>query len=675
VPDSSGNCFQFPAIVDSDIDWVESLLSVDRFGDARRAFLKADQTLDVEACPGSGKTTLVVAKLAILARKWSYKDRGICVLSHTNVAREEIQERLGNHPVGQKLLSYPHFIGTIHSFANQFLALPWLRSNGYSITAIDDDVCEQKRQGLLGANRGVRYALQQNRIELRNVRITSKNFGISVRFRETTPTYTTLQNVCKQSAKEGFFYYDELFVWADALLEDCPEITEAIQARFPIVFVDEVQDTQEMQSLLLSKVFPRSCGSVVVQRVGDSNQAIFSSPSAEDGATTDPFPDSSRIIGIANSFRFGAKIGSLANPYSVLSVGDDGLIGVGPMVWPSGQEMKHTIFLFDDDNIEGVLPSFGKLLLASFTDEQINHRKFKAMAIGAVKKEPEEDIVPGSDKFPKSLCHYWNGFVPQMSKRDPMPKYMVNFIRVAQSKAKDAGSTSVAVEKIADGIIHLASYMGDIGGMKNRTYRHRAVLERLRDNQESKEIYTSLIRRLAISREDIEADIWEETSQLIKTIAQKLCMEYSESQRVNEFLSWQSAEGSLVDEMSTSRKAINTYEVTNDSRSVNIELDTIHNVKGQTHTATLVLETFNFKHDFEHLLGWVVGNKRNGAGAGKRQLKTLKLMFVGMTRPTHLLCLAMRKRALGEGDAFEENKAKLKSFGWHVEETHGIVAD
>ena len=46
--------------------------------------LRSMETLDLEACPGSGKTTLLVAKLAILARKWTERRRGFCVLSHTN---------------------------------------------------------------------------------------------------------------------------------------------------------------------------------------------------------------------------------------------------------------------------------------------------------------------------------------------------------------------------------------------------------------------------------------------------------------------------------------------------------------------------------------------------------------------------------------------------------------
>ncbi|MGM3213530.1 UvrD-helicase domain-containing protein, partial [Klebsiella pneumoniae] len=71
---------------------------------------------DVQAAPGSGKTTLLAAKLILLASKWKHSNRGLCVISHTNVAAAEISKRLADSPQGAPLLGHPHFIGTIHSF-------------------------------------------------------------------------------------------------------------------------------------------------------------------------------------------------------------------------------------------------------------------------------------------------------------------------------------------------------------------------------------------------------------------------------------------------------------------------------------------------------------------------------------------------------------------------------
>ena len=133
-------------IAEEDIDWVESVLKNGiHFDNARRNIIKNLESKDIQSFPGSGKTTVLVAKLAILAQKWFLTNSGICVLSHTNVAREEIAEKLGNTDVGKRLLSYPHFVGTFQSFFDTFVALPWLRSKGIQINVIDSELVQENR--------------------------------------------------------------------------------------------------------------------------------------------------------------------------------------------------------------------------------------------------------------------------------------------------------------------------------------------------------------------------------------------------------------------------------------------------------------------------------------------------------------------------------------------------
>ena len=153
-------------ITDDDIKWVELAMGGKvHFDKTRINVIKNLDSVDIQAFPGSGKTTILVAKLAILAKKWPYSNSGICVLSHTNVAREEIQDRLGNSEVGRKLLSYPHFIGTVHSFFDTYIVLPWLRSNGYKINIIDTDFVRTYRWNLLPYNTRA-YLQRQHKNEL-----------------------------------------------------------------------------------------------------------------------------------------------------------------------------------------------------------------------------------------------------------------------------------------------------------------------------------------------------------------------------------------------------------------------------------------------------------------------------------------------------------------------------
>ncbi|MCY1464603.1 hypothetical protein D9M71_826450 [compost metagenome] len=113
---------------------------------------------------------------------------------------------------------------------------------------------------------------------------------------------------------------------------------------------------------------------------------------------------------------------------------------------------------------------------------------------------------------------------------------------------------------------------------------------------------------------------------------------------------------------------MNTFRSTQENGVVDIKLGSIHSSKGQTHTATLVLETFNYEHFITSLLPWATGqNSHGGPRPGKRTTQRLLAMYVAMTRPTHLLCLAISRRALGEGEAFETNCAQLREQGWEIQ--------
>ena len=63
---------------------------------------------------------------------------------------------------------------------------------------------------------------------------------------------------------------------------------------------------------------------------------------------------------------------------------------------------------------------------------------------------------------------------------------------------------------------------------------------------------------------------------------------------------------------------------------------------------------------------WFLGEQSNGDGVGKRDTQRLLQTYVAMTRPSHLLCLAIPRSALGGGDAIDQNIETLKGRGWRV---------
>jgi hypothetical protein len=105
------------------------------------------------------------------------------------------------------------------------------------------------------------------------------------------------------------------------------------------------------------------------------------------------------------------------------------------------------------------------------------------------------------------------------------------------------------------------------------------------------------------------------------------------------------------------------------SSKVHIRVGPIHSVKGETNTATLVLETFWYDHNLEKAVPWLTGSKSGAGSAGTRQSTRLKLHYVAMTRPTHLLCLAVKRSSLEdeEGELDQRLIGGLESHGWRVE--------
>src|SRR5688572_2155295 len=92
----------------------------------RQAYFDARGKIILNACPGSGKTTCIVHKLAMLEKECLQKfgsHAGIACLSFTNVAKREI---LGKYKkVYRQEFRYPHLVSTIDSFVNQYITLPF----------------------------------------------------------------------------------------------------------------------------------------------------------------------------------------------------------------------------------------------------------------------------------------------------------------------------------------------------------------------------------------------------------------------------------------------------------------------------------------------------------------------------------------------------------------------
>lgn len=662
-----------PEVTDEDVEWICRVMGLRDFDQSRREFLRTRTTLDVSACPGSGKTTLIVAKLAILARKWPHRTKGICVLSHTNAAREEIQRRLRGTVVGQQLLAYPHFIDTIHGFVNRFLALPWLNSNGFPAATVDDDVTNAYRRRVLSNSdyRRIEKYLNKKHSGFDRIRLKDRNFHIGLGDREfpagaDTNTYQIARRAAKASSEAGYFCYDEMFIWAKALMEDCPGAARLLQHRFPLVIVDEMQDTSDLQLDVLESVFPRASSEVALQRVGDPNQAIFERAQAGTAAPVG-FPDASACLKIPNSFRFGPEIAKVASPFAIDPPGPQGLEGVGPRAVEGAPKCcRNALLIFADAKPQDVLDAYGRHVLSSFSDDALVNGD--VMAVGAV-HQPAPGVEVGDKQFPKTVPHYWSGYTAEVGRREPHPRTLIQYVRVAQALVRDGCDLAPGVEKIASGLVRLARLAGGAELLGRRAPSHRAVVDVLSTNAGAASAYRRLLQVFLIEWEPLSDVSWAQRQADILLVAAGLGASGTAANTAEDFLRWDQHDPSLAVPAATSPQDAgpNVYRVDDGAgRRVDIRLGSVHSVKGQTHLATLLLSTYWYDHSAKKMLPWLLGTKVNLNGAGVQDRSRLRLTYVAMTRPSHLVCLAVPRSVLGDDTALNGHVTTLKGRGWHV---------
>ena len=638
-------------ITDEDIHWVEKHLNVENVDfsdDQRQEAIKTLETKDIRACPGSGKTTLLVAKLAIMARKWPHSHQGICVLSHTNVAREQIIEKL---PVNssQRLLSYPHFVGTIQSFIDRFVAIPaCLAMFRCTPSSVDNArfasvVQYEYRSATYTKLRGY-LNNQQNRKEIIDDLQFRWDGGLKVDLSKTRLTnkdsssYRQLLDLKEKVSGEGVFRFNDMFALAKWYMTEYPRIADLVAKRFPLVFIDEMQDTDALQDDVLWQLFGTKS---ILQRFGDPNQAIFENSSAK---VQSSFP-SEGYLTIEKSYRVSSSIAEMIERMCLIPQKIEGN--------EARANLKHTIILFNKDTIKDVLDNFGELVLR----ECGNLPSAKVRAVGAVGKKRENQ-----KKFPYSITDYWPGYTSKKSVEQRKQETFDEYVRLAAEKIQLTKSCGDGRDVLLDGLVEVLRLQG-CRTPEERYYTHRKLVEGLKDRgADSLKCLSEFLYkycRLLIAYET------HDRGQLALDVKQVLAplLNGEWGSEVDKFMSFDSSclelgTGDAKSVAKREQEVLNTYKYEDSPGSLDIPITTIHQAKGQTHHATLVLETFVLrKHDLKDLLHFLLGERPEDMD--ELQEKYLKQIFVAMSRPKYLVCLAMN-----EAHISEEEINKLEDLGW-----------
>lgn len=615
------------------------------FDDAeRRDALLENGSRDFNAVPGSGKTSLLAAKLLLLAKKWPHTRRGICVLSHTNVARDEIARRLAETAEGAQLLSYPHFIGTIHSFVNQFFAMPMLRSLGQKVDVIDDDVFAERALAQLqqGQYYKLRYYLnnQRNGDDIASA-LFYRTAELDVQVErgmlpnKGTASYKSLMQLKAQLTERGVFRHRDMFAFADLALKMCPHLIDVVHRRFPMVFIDEMQDTSWEQEALLNRIFD---GKSVMQRFGDVDQKILSDEENIDLLT---FPRTG-YGSISTSKRFGKAV---ADAVESVRVSGEAIIGEGAGTYDP------VLLLYATANATKVVPYFGRMVIDRLTEEDIGDRKVKAMS---ARKTGEGQVDAG-----RHLLDYWPCFGRGQQSARIRSESFWSLVGDPRGTLQETSLSS----RVADVRRALLLVLRAAGASLVQEIRDARALARAANAVESAGALEKLTRRLVLTGEGLCSS--GQRDELPQLLYSELKPYLPEALDLDTFkgLSVFADTGELPGGSTT---ASTRCEVTHQGRGLDFGLGTIAGMKGETHAASLVLESYggsSRKFDVALGLEYIAGKaKKEISKLSKTQQAQMRNLYVAMSRPATLLCLAAN-----ESRVPQSLRHALSVKGWHIE--------
>jgi hypothetical protein len=702
-------------ISESEIAWAESILlpQSKSFSTEARRFIKSVDSIDLQAVPGSGKTTALLAKLLIIGKKLPFHNNaGVLVLSHTNAAVDEIKKHLF-HQCPQ-LFNYPNYIGTIQGFVDEFLAIPCAQ-NLYRVrlSRIDQQMYEDKiwrtyrndkayfeiNKFFYGrhSNRAIAEAKTSNvsvnaiRDKLIQQEFQSLYFDHFDQAIKSYPKNTVLlkddKNERYKAVKKilatvflnGIIPYHYAYHLAEFYLNKIPAVKKLLQLRFPYVFVDEMQDMDLQQCRVLETLFQEAGSSVKFQRIGDKNQSIYSAATSQSY-----WSDQDNVLLLSGSQRLTAFNASVISPFAVNNVHHFNLMGLR-----SGKLRPH-LLVYDDTTIQEVIPFFANKVINYAGNGQL--QDFGIYPIKAIAWNTEWNKEQEKNDTTKKirLIDYY----PNFKKQDAVSRIEYSCLK---EYLQFADTRHHAMKPIKSNLLNALVKVLRIENCldaHNKNYTKQTLIRYIEEQDiiqatDNASRLKALIYDWSIKlvRGQLEI-VWKELQIYIPEFLVIFKGKYIAAKEfvIKEF------DGIPAHEQVDQTLVRNCYTY----GSLTIDIGTVHSAKGQTHCATLYLESYyNRYYEVETLASAFCAstveemieliqkeiedlktqiNNLNGKRGVKTRLKKIetckekinriteaaKMIYVGFSRPTNLLCVAIHKKR------FDNHLIKINDKIWEI---------
>ncbi len=265
--------------------------------------------ISLSACPGSGKTRVIIAKLLKLAENVEGSPLSIGCITYTNAAVDEIEARIKN--LGTNRLVERCEISTIHSFCLSFILRPycWMHPDvprGFRIitremrdfeeivTAVEDEV-----------GRRASFRVFE---DYGSLRITKEGLPAGPGFENGLVTSQTATRYWELIRSRGYLDFAMILYYSYLILEQNPFVAKGIASRFAWLLIDEFQDTTDLQVAIFALL--RTHLRTQFFLVGDEHQSInsFAGADAALGERFCEYVGADRTHALSGNFRCASEI-------------------------------------------------------------------------------------------------------------------------------------------------------------------------------------------------------------------------------------------------------------------------------------------------------------------------------------------------------------------------------
>lgn len=238
-----------------------------------------DRVRVVRAAPGSGKTWLIAEAVRREITAWGSAPGGVALLSFTNTARKEIELALGNG------VPHPHIVRTIDAFLFRYVVRPLWKGNVAPRIlpplprSISTYIADESRAKYEVEVKGARFPIHLHsahcaRMVGDQVQVVFQPSGYGDPMPlDPDDSRSVIERKKEIWMTEGLLTYSDASYLAASALRRYESARRLLARRFPLLVIDEVQDTgafkTEALRLLLEQRTVRGLS------VGDPDQAIY----------------------------------------------------------------------------------------------------------------------------------------------------------------------------------------------------------------------------------------------------------------------------------------------------------------------------------------------------------------------------------------------------------------